>query len=123
MENGFTLIELLVVVAIAGILSAIAIPEYAAYRARAFDTRARYDLYHVATAEEGYFLDTESYLSCEGAACAVLPGIRGLSSGVTLAITATTTGFVGTSTHPRGTGRTFRYDSRAGGFVGEGGVP
>jgi len=117
MHDGFTLIELLVVVAIAGILSAIAIPEYAAYRARAFDTRARYDLYHVATAEEGYFLDTESYLSCAGSECTALPGIRGLSAGVTLAVTATTTGFVGTATHPRGSGRVFRYESQSGGFI------
>lgn len=117
MDDGFTLIELLVVVAIAGILSAIAIPEYAAYRERAFDTRARYDLYHVATAEEGYFLDTERYLSCAGTECLALPGIRGLSPGVVLTITATNDGFVGTATHPRGSGKIFRYDSRAGGFV------
>jgi prepilin-type N-terminal cleavage/methylation domain-containing protein len=117
MQRGFTLIELLVVMAIAGILSAIAIPEYAAYRARGFDTRARFDLYHIATAEEAYFLDHERYLSCGGDACAELPGIRGLSKGVSLAITATTTGFIGTATHPQGSGRVYRYESTTGGFV------
>jgi prepilin-type N-terminal cleavage/methylation domain-containing protein len=117
MDHGFTLIELLVVMAIAGILTAIAVPEYAAFRARGFDTRARFDLYHVAAAEEGYFLDNERYLSCSGMACADLPGIRGLSNGVTLSITATTTGFVGTASHPKGSGKVFRYESDRGGFV------
>lgn len=117
MQYGFTLVELLVVMAIVGILTAIALPEYSAYRARSFDTRARFDLYHVATAEEAYFLDHEEYLPCTGDECTALPGIRSLSSGVELSIEVTADGFSGTSSHPRGTGRIFRYESEAGGFV------
>src|SRR5437870_2142281 len=60
-ESGFTLIELLVVVAIIGILAAIAIPQFAAYRAKGFDARAASDCRNVATAEEAYFVDNATY--------------------------------------------------------------
>lgn len=117
-EYGFTLIELLVVIAIIGILAAIAIPQFAEYRARGFDARAKSDLRNVATAEEAYFVDNEVYKTCADAAtCAsVLPGIGGLSAGVVLSMTATTTGFTGTSNHPKGTGASFDWDSSNGGL-------
>ena len=118
-NKGFTLIELLVVIAIIGILAAIAIPQFAEYRARGFDSRAKSDLRNVATAEEAYFADNEVYKSCTGAACATnLPGISALSDGVTLQITATNTGFTGSSTHPKGTGVTCDWDSSSGGLTG-----
>jgi type IV pilus assembly protein PilA len=118
-EKGFTLIELLVVIAIIGILAAIAIPQFAEYRARGFDARARSDLRNVATAEEAYFVDNEVYKSCTEADCnTLLPGVAALSQGVTLDIDATPTGFTGTSTHPKGTGVTCDWDSSAGGLTG-----
>lgn len=115
--KGFTLIELLVVIAIIGILAAIAIPQFAQYRARGFDARAKSDLRNVATAEEAYFVDNEVYKTCSNAACATaLPGVDALSAGVTLAITRTTSGFTGTSKHTRGTGATFDWNSSNGGL-------
>ncbi len=62
-ESGFTLIELLVVVAIIGILAAIAIPQFAAYRKRGYEAAVRTDLRNAATAEEAYFAANQTYLS------------------------------------------------------------
>jgi len=60
-HKGFTLVELMIVVAIIGILAAIAIPQFAAYRTRAFNTAAQSDLRNVRTSMEAYFADNQQY--------------------------------------------------------------
>ena len=60
-EKGFTLIELMIVIAIIGILAAIAIPQFAAYRTRSYNSSAQSDVRNLATAEEAYYVDNSRY--------------------------------------------------------------
>ena len=60
-NKGFTLIELLIVVAIIGILAAIAIPQFSAYRAKAYNSAATSDLRNFKTQMESYYADNQFY--------------------------------------------------------------
>ena len=60
-QKGFTLIELMIVIAIIGILAAIAIPQFAAYRKKAYNSAALSDLKNLKTSAEAYYADNQFY--------------------------------------------------------------
>ena len=62
-KKGFTLIELMIVIAIIGILAAIAIPQFAAYRTKSYNSAAQSDLRNVLTVLEAYYADYQVYPS------------------------------------------------------------
>ncbi|MBZ0252203.1 MAG: prepilin-type N-terminal cleavage/methylation domain-containing protein [Candidatus Methylomirabilis sp.] len=60
-RQGFTLIELMIVVAIIGILSAIAVPNFLRFQARAKQSEAKELLSTVFSAEEAWFAENQTY--------------------------------------------------------------
>lgn len=63
-QDGFTLVELMVVVAIIGLLSAVAIPNFKKYQAKAKISEAKLQLSAIYTAEAAFFSDFNMYASC-----------------------------------------------------------
>jgi type IV pilus assembly protein PilA len=86
-KEGFTLIELMIVIAIIGILAAIAIPQFSAYRTRSYNSAATADLRNATTAQEAYYVDEQTYCNSTST---LIGGTYGLflSEGVTLVISS-----------------------------------
>lgn len=109
---GFTLIELLLVVAIIGLLAAMAIPQFIAYRTRAIDTQMKMDLKNAAMAMESYFAEFKIYPTSVSGISSV--GFR-QTTGVGLAISVTSpSSFTLTANAPNGSQPSFTYNSTTG---------
>ena len=110
--KGFSLLELLVVVAIIGLLTAIAIPQFVSYRARAVDSQMKSDLKNAALAMDSYFAEKKEYPTSLAAIVSV--GFN-QTEGVALTIAVPTpSSFTITATKPSGTQPNFTFNSVTG---------
>ncbi|MFQ5745614.1 MAG: type IV pilin protein [Gemmatimonadota bacterium] len=106
--KGFTLIELLIVVVIIGILAAIAIPQFASTKQKAFDATAKSDVRNAMSAMEAYYADNQVY-----ATAALATGNFTTSQGIAITSGGSAAGYQVTASHTA-SGNTFWVVSGSG---------
>ncbi len=93
-QDGFTLIELMIVVAIIGILSAIAIPNFARYQSKSRQSEAKIALASIYGGEKAFFAEYSAYIDDLTAIGYTPEGFkRFYATGWSTANTSTVTGY------------------------------
>lgn len=111
-QIGFSLVELITICAVIGILASIAISAFSKYQETARDQEALVLLRSIVVAEEAYFTDNNSYISCDQSNCLhFFPEIGQLPALIEVDFVSTGNSCTATASHRNGTGKVFNWSS------------
>lgn len=110
-QKGFTLIELLIVMAIIGILTSIAIPVFAQYKARAYNAQSKAELHNILIACKGYWADTGPNGDCTVSTITSPTYGYQLPGNMTMIVSGNETTFTASVTN-KNTDKSFTMDSK-----------
>jgi Tfp pilus assembly protein PilE len=91
----------MIVIAIIGILAAIAIPQFSAYRQRSYNSAAQSDVRNLATAQEAYYVDNSAYAQSSSKLAGTTYGYMQTAK-VNVTVTGATTLYTITGYHTAG---------------------